>query len=60
MVPVNTTDQCELYYKPGMSLDTYDIPVLQRKCLIERYEHATDKIVEVHVETMRQKEKVGA
>ena len=29
MVPVNTTDQCELYYEPGTSLDTYDISELQ-------------------------------
>ena len=60
MVTVNTTDQCKLYYEPGTSLDTYDITVLWRNCLIERYERATGKIVEVHVKTMRQKEKVSA
>ena len=25
MVPVNTTDQCKLYYEPGMKQDTYDM-----------------------------------
>ena len=60
MVTVNTTDQCELYYEPGTSLDTYDISVLRRNCHVGRTENATDKVVEVHAEAMKQKKKVGA
>ena len=60
MVTVNTTDQCELYYEPGTSLDTYEIMVLQRNCHVGRSESATDEIVEVHAKTMGQKKKVAA
>ena len=60
MVPVKTTDQCELYYELGTSLDTYDMVVLQRNCHIGRLGRATDNIEKVHAEATRQKEKVGA
>ena len=60
MVTVNTTDQCKLYYEPGMSLDTYKILVLRWKIYVGRYENATYRIVGVHAEAKRQKIKVSA